>query len=45
MTMEHHHIRPAIQLVAVADQPKFAPAGWHVANDDEWTYLTNDLGG
>ena len=30
---------------AVNDSRKIAPTGWHVASDDEWTVLTNYLGG
>lgn len=30
---------------AVTDPRGVAPAGWHVASDDEWTTLTNNLGG
>jgi len=30
---------------AVDDSRNIAPAGWHVANDDEWTIFINDLGG
>jgi len=30
---------------AVADPRGLAPAGWHVPSDDDWTRLTNYLGG
>jgi uncharacterized protein (TIGR02145 family) len=29
----------------VSDPKKLCPAGWHVPSDDEWTILTNYLGG
>ena len=30
---------------AVADQRNLCPVGWHIPTDDEWTTLTNYLGG
>jgi clan AA aspartic protease (TIGR02281 family) len=30
---------------AVADARGLCPAGWHIPSDDEWTILTNALGG
>lgn len=30
---------------AVNDARKLAPKGWHIASDDEWTLLSNALGG
>jgi uncharacterized protein (TIGR02145 family) len=30
---------------AVSDPRRLAPEGWHVASDDEWTRLTDRLGG
>lgn len=30
---------------AVIDERKICPEGWHVPTDDEWTALTNSLGG
>jgi uncharacterized protein (TIGR02145 family) len=30
---------------AVNDERGLAPSGWHIPSDDEWTALTNQLGG
>ena len=30
---------------AVNDPRGLAPKGWHIASDDDWTYLINNLGG
>lgn len=44
-TVNGHKYGKLYNFYAVADARGLCPAGWHVPSDDEWTILTNNLGG